>query len=53
MTQGLKHGIGLKRRLCKRIRNGENHLRTRYNELVRALKRNTRIAKQNYEIRVA
>ena len=53
MTQGLKHEIGLKRRLYKRIKNGENHLRTRYNELVRAVKRNTRIAKRNYEIRVA
>ena len=53
MTQGLKHEIGLKRRLYKRIKNGENQLRTRYNELVRAVKRNTRIAKRNYEIKVA
>ncbi len=53
MTHGLQHEIEQKRRLYKRIKNGENHLRTRYNEFVRTVKRNTRIAKLNYEIRVA
>ncbi len=46
MTRGLKHEIGLKRRLYKRIKNGEIHLRARYNDLVRAVKRNTRVAKK-------
>ncbi len=41
MTRGLRHEIGLKRKLYKRIKNGENHLRARYNDLVRAVKRNT------------
>ncbi len=31
MTHGLKHEIGPKRRLYKRIENGENHPRKRYN----------------------
>ncbi len=53
MTRGLKYEIGLKRRLYKRIKNGEIHLRARYNDLVRAVKRNTRVAKINYEIKVA
>ncbi len=53
MTRGLRHEIGLKRRLYKRIKNGENHLRARYKDLVKAVKRNTRVAKRNYEIKVA
>ncbi len=53
MTRGLKHEIGLKRRLYKRIKNSEIHLRAQYNELVRTVKRNTRVAKGNYEIKVA
>ncbi len=53
MTRGLKHEIGLKRRLYKRIKTGETHLRAQYNELVRTVKRNTRVAKRNYEIKVA
>ncbi len=53
MTRGLKHEIGLKRSLFKRIKNGETHLRTQYNELVRTVKRNTRMAKRNYKIKVA
>ena len=47
MTRRLKHEIGLKRRLYKRIKNGDTHLRAQYNELVRAVKRNTRVAKRN------
>ncbi len=53
ISRGLKHEIGLKRRLYKRIKNGEIHLRTQYNELVRTVKRNTRMAKRNYDIKVA
>ncbi len=53
MTRGLRHEIGLKRRLYKRIKNGENHLRARYNDLVRVVKRNTHVANINYEITVA
>ncbi len=53
MTHGIKHEIGQKRTLYRRIKNGENHLRTRYNELVRTVKRNTQVAKRNYEIRMA
>ncbi len=53
MTRGLKHEIGLKIRLYKRIKNGETHLRTQYDELVRTVKRNTRMAKRNYEIKIA
>ena len=53
MTRGLKHEIGLKRRLYKIIKNGDTHLRAQYNELVRAVKRNTRVAKRNYEIKIA
>ncbi len=53
MTRGLKHEIGLKRRLYKRIKNGETHLKAQYNELVKAVKRSTRVPKSNYEIKVA
>ncbi len=43
----------MKRRLCKRIKNGETLFRTQYNELFRAVNRNTRMAKINYKIKVA
>ncbi len=53
MMRRRKHEIGLKRGIYKRIKNGETHPRNRYAELVRSVKRNTRSAKRNYEIRVA
>ncbi len=53
MTRGLKPKTGFKRRLDKRIKNDESHLTTRYNELNRAVKRNTRVVKRSYESKVA
>ncbi|XP_076034815.1 uncharacterized protein LOC143021293 [Oratosquilla oratoria] len=53
MTDRLKHEIGIKRGLYVKIKNGESHLRSRYNEMAKLVKRNTRSAKRNYEIKVA
>ena len=53
MTYRIKHLIGLKRGLYKRIRDGEETLRCRYNELARTIKKTIRGAKRDYEIRVA
>ncbi len=53
MTRRLKHGIGLKRGIYRKIKNGETHLRGRYVELARSVKKNIRLAKRNYEIMVA
>ncbi len=53
MTRRFKHEIGWKRGIYRKIKNGETHLRGRYVELARSVKKNTRLAKRNYEIRVA
>lgn len=53
MTDRLKTEIGRKRGLYVRIKRGETHLRDSYNDLARAVKKNTRMAKRNYEIRIA
>ncbi len=53
MTRRLKLEIGLKRGICRKIEHGETHLGGRYVELARSVKKNTRLAKRNYEIRVA
>ncbi len=44
---------GLKRKIYRKMKNGETHFRGRYFELVRSVKKNSRLAKLNYEIRVA
>ncbi len=53
MTRRLKHEIGLKRGIYRTIKNGETHLRGRYVELARSAKKNIRLAKRNYEIKIA
>ena len=53
MTDRLKKEIGIKRGLYVRIKKGETHLETRYREMARIVKKNTRRAKRNYEIKVA
>ncbi len=53
MTDRLKNEKGRKRRLYARIKREEAHLRDRYNELAKTVKKNTCIAKRNYEIRIA
>lgn len=52
MTRRLKNEVGLKRGIYRKIKNGDTHLRGRYVELARSEK-NSRLAKRNYEIRVA
>ena len=53
MTERLKHYIGLKRGIYKKVKAGEEALRSQYNELARTVKRLTRKAKITYEMRVA
>ncbi len=53
MTARLKHYIGRKRSIYKRLREGEEVLRPEYNELVRTVMKLTRKAKGNYELSVA
>ncbi len=53
MTRRLKHEIGLKRGIYKRIKNSETYFRNSYAELLRSVKRNSRSAKRKYEIRGA
>lgn len=53
MTGRLKGLIGTKRGIYKRLKDGEIGLRDRYNVLARTVRKETRKAKRNYEIRVA
>ena len=53
MTNNLKHLIGVKRSIYKKIKNGEVELRDRYNVLTRLVKRVTRKAKRDYELKIA
>ena len=53
MTTRLKHLIGVKREVYKKMRNGEVELRNRYNTLARLVKSLTRKAKRQYELKVA
>ena len=53
MTGRLKHYIGVKRGIYNRVKAGEEELRPQYNELVRTVKRLTREAKNNYEVKIA
>ena len=53
MTGRLKGLIGTKRGIYRRLRDGEIELRDRYNLLARTIKKETRKAKRDYEIRVA
>ncbi len=52
MTRRLRHEIGLKKGIYRKIKNGETNLRDRYVQLSRSVK-NTRLVKRNYEIKVA
>lgn len=53
MAGRLKHEMALKKGIYKQIKNDETNLRGKYVELVRSVKKNTRVAKRSYEIRVA
>ena len=53
MTVRLKHYIGMKRGIYKRLKAGEEVLRPQYIELVRTVRKLTRKAKNNYEIKIA
>ena len=53
MNSKLKHYIGLKRNVYKKLKAGQEELRAQYNELARTVKKLTRSAKNNYEIKVA
>ena len=53
MTGRLKSLVGTKRDIYKRLRDGEIGLRDRYDLLARNIKKETRKAKRDYEIRVA
>ncbi len=50
MTAKLKHYLGRKRIIYKRLRAGEKVLRPQYHELVITVRRLTRKAKGNYEL---
>lgn len=49
----LKHEKGIKRLIYNRVKCRATHLRDRYIELARTVRKNMRRAKKNYEIRVA
>ena len=53
MTNRLKHLIGVKRGIYKRMKNGELELRERYNTMARTVRKEIRKAKRDYELRVA
>ena len=53
MTKKLKHDIGIKKGIYKKIKGGQEQLRNRYNELTRNIKKNVRKAKRDYEIKIA
>ena len=53
MTVRLKHTIGLKRNVYKRIEADQGMYRNLYIELARIVKKLTRTAKKNYETNVA
>ena len=53
MNARLKHCIGLKRGIYKKVKAGEEGLRQQYNELARTVRKLTRNAKYAYERKVA
>ena len=53
MTARLKHYIGLKRGIYKKIKAGDEGLRPQYNELARTVRKLTKNAKNTYELKVA
>ena len=53
MTNRLKHCIGLKRGIYKRWKEGDDQLSDRYKQISREVRKMTRVAKRDYEIRIA
>ena len=53
MNARLKHCIGLKRGIYKKVKAGDDSLRPRYNELARTVRKLTKNAKNTYELKVA
>ena len=53
MTDRLKHYIGLKRGVYKRWKEGDEQLSERYRQISREVRKMTRVAKKDYEIRIA
>ena len=53
MTARLKHYIGLKRGIYKKVKAGDDSLRPRYIELARTVRKLTKNAKNAYELKVA
>ena len=53
MNNRVKHLIGVKKGIYRRIKRGEEHLRQRYIELTREVRKKVREAKRSYEERIA
>ena len=53
MTNKLKYIIGLKKYIYKKVKAGQDNYREQYIELFRSVKKVTRTAKKQYEIKVA
>ena len=53
LTNRLKNIIGRRRGIYRKIKRGEYQLRNQYRDLCRQVKRETRKAKRDYEIRIA
>ena len=53
MTVRLKHNIGLRKSIYIKMKLGQGNLVDQYNTLVRIVKKESRITKKNYEIKVA
>ena len=53
MNCRIKHMIGIKRGIYKRLKRGEQHLRQQYIQLNRDVKKKIRESKRNYEIKIA
>ena len=53
MNSNIKRDIATKKGLYRKIKRGESQLLVSYNELARKVKKDIRLAKRNYEIKVA
>ena len=53
MTARLKHYIGLKRGIYRKVKAGDDNLRPQYNEIARTVRKLTKNAKNAYELKVA
>ena len=53
MNSSIRREIGLKRGLYMRIKRGEVYIVGQYNDLARKVKKDSRTARRNYEVKIA